>query len=165
MPMRRPIFTTSDKSAATPAVRGAAMAAELSTAAWPESMDKRREFLARNIVPSSGATPVELTCDGLAGFRFRLAQSSIVRIVGSAVYISSATRESFTINATYLNLNGTLSAIVTPSIVRTGATTAAFAITTDNPTESLVFTGTGVAGDTQGWWQLDIDVNERTEIG
>jgi hypothetical protein len=101
----------------------------------------------------------------LAGFRFRLAQSSIVRISGSAVYISSATRESFTINATYTNLNGTLAAVGTPSIAKTGATTAAFAITTDNPTESLVFTGTGVAGDTQGWWQLDIEVNERTEIG
>lgn len=165
MPMRRPTFTTSDKSSPVAAARGAALAAEFSTAGWPESQDKRREFLAHNLVATSGATATELTADGVPGFRLRLVQSSIMHVRGSVVYISSATRESWTINGTYTNINGTLAAVGTPSVAKTGATTAVFAITTDNASESLVLTGTGVAGDTAGWWMVDLDVNEVTEIG
>lgn len=165
MAMRRPVFTTSDKSSPVAATRGAALAAELCTAAFPESQDKRREFLAHNLTASAGTTPVELTCDGAPGFRFRLAQSSIVAVRGNVVYISSATRESWTINATYTNINGTIAAVGTPSVAKTGATTAVFAITTDNATEALVLTGTGVAGDTSGYWMVDFDINEVTEIG
>lgn len=165
MAVKRPVFTTSDKSSPTPAVRGAALAAELCTAAFPESRDKRRVFYAKNLVASSGATATELTCDGLAGFRLRLAQSSIITISGTVAYFSGTTRESFVVNATYTNVNGTLAAVGTPSITKTGASTAAFAITLDNPSEALVLTGTGVAGDTAGWWQAIFTINEVTEIG
>lgn len=172
MAIRRPTFFTGAKSDANATVRGTALAAEYATAAFPESERKRKEGCLYNKVPTAGAAPKELTHDDMPGFRLRLGQTSVALLQGRAVYIASnlstgasQTREAFTFAGAFQNLNGVLSAVAAPVVTKVGASAVALAITTDNATEAVVFTGTGLAGDTNGFWVVDYYLTEITELG
>ena len=155
MAMKPPIFTKGDISSADPQVRGRALAAEQATMGLNPSKHKRETI--RLTGSSTGATPAELTVLGQPAFRLRTIQSSTMMLMGAAVYHSGTTRNAFHVVAAVQNIDGVLTLVGTPAITKFGAGLAALAITVDNPTESLVFTGTGVAGDTNGRWELYID--------
>jgi hypothetical protein len=78
-------------------------------------------------------------------------------LMGAAVYHSSATRNTWQVIVAVQNIDGVLTLVGTPVLTKFGAGAATLAVTTDAPTESLVFTGTGVAGDANGHWELFID--------
>jgi hypothetical protein len=78
-------------------------------------------------------------------------------LMGAAVYHSGTTRNTWQVVVAVQNIDGVLTILGTPILTKFGAGAAAFAVTTDAPTESLVFTGTGVAGDTNGRWEMFID--------
>jgi hypothetical protein len=155
MSMRPPIFTKGDISSADPLVRGRALAAEQATMGLNPSKHKRETV--RLTANSAGATPAELTILGQPAFRLRTIQSSTMMLVGAAVYHSSATRNTWQVIAAVQDIDGVLTLVGTPVLTKFGAGAAALAVTTDALTESLVFTGTGVAGDVNGHWELFID--------
>lgn len=155
MAMKPPIFTKGDISSADPLVRGRALSAEQATMGLNPSKHKRETV--RLTASSAGATPAELTVLGQPAFRLRTIQSSTMMLTGAAVYHSGTTRNTWQVAAAVQNIDGVLTLVGAPTLTKFGAGLAALAITVDNPTESLVFTGTGVAGDTNGRWELFID--------
>lgn len=155
MAMKPPIFTTGDISSADPLVRGRALSAQQATMGLNSSKHKRETV--RMTASSAGAAPVELTVLGQPAFRLRTIQSSTMMLTGVAVYHSGTTRNTWQIAAAVQNIDGVLTLVGAPVLTKFGAGAAALAITLDQPTESLVFTGTGVAGDTNGRWEMFID--------
>lgn len=163
----RPTFNITDKASTTPAIAGAALAAEFATQAYPESSTKRRSFTMRpaNNAATSGATPAELFIDGVQGFRFRLAERSTVMLTLQGVYNNNVAGSNcgFLINLAATNVGGTITILANSTNVKfPNAAVAAIAITADNPTQSLVFTFTGVAGDANG--QIELRCTDMTEI-
>lgn len=160
MAMRPPIFTKGDLSSSNPAVVGAARAAEDATMSLNSSKHKRQSE--RLTARSTGATPVELTNLGIPAYRFRTVQSSTSIVSGVGAYHSGTVRNAWQFTAAVTNIDGVLALLGTPLITKYGAGAAALTIAVDNASESLTFSGTGVAGDTNGRWEVML--NEIVEV-
>lgn len=165
----RPLFTIADKSSTVSGVAGAALAAELCTQAFPESSNKRQWFTFEPVAPTTaGATPVELFIDGIQGFRFRIAERSTCVIRGMAVYNNSvaASNVAFDVMVAVQNVGGTLTFLAAATVTKLGTSAATFTVNIDTPSQSLTFTATGVAGDTQGVWEFrTTGICEVTDLG
>jgi hypothetical protein len=154
MAMRPPIYNTADFSSAVATTRGTALAAQQATMDLVPSKNKREQI--RLTAFSTGATPSELLILQTPSFRVRTVQSSTTAFAGSVSYHSGTTRNVFHFEGGVTNIDGTLTLLGTTLITKYGAGLAAVAITTDNPSESIIITGTGVAGDTNGRWEAFI---------
>lgn len=167
----RPIFSKTDIASANTVTSGNALSAELATQAFPESQQKRKffDFFTLGKAATSGATATELFIDGVQNFRLRIADRSTCIIKALATYNSavSANDTGFELTVVARNSGGTLTILGTQLAVKyPGASTASIVATVDNPTQALVFTATGVAGDTNGRWAMSIiGMNEVTDIG
>lgn len=167
----RPTYNITDKASTVSGVAGAALRAEFATQAFPESSNKRRTFVMQpaNQAATSGATATELFINGIQGFRFQLAERSTVMLKLQGAYNCSVAGSNcgFEINLAATNVGGTITILANSTNVKfPNAAVAAIAITADNPTQSLVFTFTGVAGDANGRIILRcIDMTEITDLG
>lgn len=167
----RPVFSITDKASTTPGVAGAALAAEYATQAYPESSNKRFRFTMRpaNNAATTGATAAELFIDGVQGFRFRLAERStcMMRLIGSYNCSVAGSNVGFEIALAATNVGGVITILANSSNIKyPNAAVAAIAVTSDNPTQSLVFTFTGVAGDANGQVELRcVELSEITDLG
>jgi hypothetical protein len=155
MAMRPPIFTKSDLSSADAATRGRARAAEDATMGLNPSKHKRETV--RLTANSAGANIVELFILGQLGYRLRTLQSSTVCFTGIVVYHSSVSRVAWNVTVAAQNIDGVLTLVGVPLLVKYGAAAAALSVVVDNATESFVITGAGVAGDLNGHWEMFID--------
>jgi hypothetical protein len=155
MAMRPPIFTKSDLSSADAVTRGRARAAEDATMGLNPSKHKRETI--RLTANSVGNTPAELFILGQPGYRVRLIQSSTVALTGVVVYHSSVSRVAYQVTVAAQNIDGVLTLVGVPLLVKYGAAATALNVVVDNVTESLVITGAGVAGDLNGHWEMYID--------
>lgn len=165
----RPQYAIVDKSSTVPGVAGAALAKEFATQAFPESNNKRQVFNMKPLAPTAGATPQEAFIDGIQGFRFVLADRStcILKILASYNNNVSANNTGFELTVAATNIGGTIALAGTQLVVKyPGASTASLVVTTDNATQALVFTVTGVAGDSNGQWDIRcIGISEVTDLG
>jgi hypothetical protein len=167
----RPQFSHGDKGSLVPGVAGAASAAEFCTQAFPESSNKRQWFnMAPLLGPTQGATPTEVFIDGVQGFRFRVPNSGVSILKIQATYFppnapANATAFEYAFAAT--NVNGVITVLANGVFNKMPtASTAALAVTADSPTQSLVVTATGVAGDVNGRWDIRCTgISEVTDIG
>jgi hypothetical protein len=119
------------------------------------SKHKREQI--RLTANSTGNTAAELTVLGTPSFRVRTVQSSTTAFSGSVAYHSGTVRNVFHFQGGVTNIDGTLTLLGTTLITKYGAGLASVAITVDSPSESIVITGTGVSGDTNGRWEAFID--------
>lgn len=166
----RPRFNKADLASNVPTVQGNALTAELITQAFPESQQKRKffDFYPLNRAATSGATPVELFIDGVQNFRFGIAERSTCMFKALVTYNCSVagSNVAFEVTGAYTNIGGVVSAVAAATVTKIGASTATFAVGIDAPTQSLTFTGTGVAGDANGRWTMGIySVTEVTDLG
>lgn len=167
MALRQPVNLT-DKASLNPITSGAALTAELSNVAYPETSNKRWTF---NLFPinrnaTTGATATELFIGGMANFRFRAADQSTCFIKIFGVYNSSvgANDTVFELTMGMTNRGGTV------IILANNSTTKMPTASTVNmiPTivgGNLVLTCTGVAGDVNGRWEATLMVAEVTDLG
>lgn len=167
----RPQFSHGDKGSLAPGVAGAAMAAEFCTQAFPESSNKRQWF---NMAPvagvTQGATATEVFIDGVQGFRFRVPNSGVSLLKFQAVYYPAnapANATAFEYAFAVTNVNGVITVAANGVFNKMPtASTVALSVTTDNPTQSLVVTAAGVAGDVNGRWDIRCTgISEVTDIG
>lgn len=167
----RPVFNVTDKASTVPGVAGASLAAEYATQAYPESYNKRDViyFGTANFAATAGATPAELFIDGVQGFRFRLAERSTVtlKLLGTYNCNTAANNAGFEITLTATNVGGVITILANSVNTKfPTAATAAINVTSDNPTQSLVFTFVGNAGDVNGRIGLRcVGLCEVTDLG
>jgi hypothetical protein len=167
----RPIYNTTDKASTVPTVAGNALTAELATQAYPESSNKRNwlTFRPANLGTTTGATPTELFIDGIPSFRFRVAERStcVLTLLGAYNNNVTATNTAFNITVAATNVGGTVTILANSTNVKfPNASTASIAVSVDAANQSLVFTATGVAGDSLGQWELrTTGIAEITDIG
>lgn len=167
----RPIFSKADIASSNPVTSGNALSAELATQAFPESQQKRKFF---DLFPlgkaaTTGATPLELLIDGVQNYRIRVADQSTLIIKALAVYNTAAGSgdSAFELTVAVRNRAGTLTILGTQLQVKyPGGSSASVVASVDNPTQSLIFTASGVAGETNARWAMSIiGMSEVTDIG
>lgn len=168
---QRPIVIQALKASTVPGQAGAELAKEFATQAFPESQSKRQWF---NMYPigkasTAGSTATELFIDGIQGFRFVLANKSTCTLKFLLSYTSdvAANNTSMEITVSAANLGASVELRGVPLIVKyAGASTVALTVGTDQPTQALTFTVAGVAGDTNGRWNLRCTgISEVTDLG
>lgn len=168
---QRPIVIQSLKASATPSVAGAELAKEFATQAFPESRDKRQWFnmYTPNKAVTAGATATELFIDGMPNFRFVMANKSTVALKLLASYTSdvAANNTGFELFVVGANLGGSVELRGAAVINKlASASTATITVGVDQATQALTFTAAGVAGDTNGRWNLRcIGISEVTDLG
>ena len=167
MALRQPVNLT-DKASLNPITSGAALTAELSNVAYPESSNKRWTF---NLFPinrgaTTGATATELFIGGLANFRLRPADQSTMFIKAFGVYTSAVGANDSVIEVTMgvTNRGGTV-IILANSTTTKMPTVSTVGIVPTIVGGNIVFTATGVAGDTNGRFELTVMVAEVTDLG
>lgn len=167
MALRQPVNLT-DKASLSAITSGAALTAELSNVAYPESSNKRWLF---NLFPinrnaTAGATATELFIGGMANFRMRPADQSTMFIRVLGVYNSSvgANDTVFELTMGVTNRGGTV--IILANSVSTKMPTVSTALLVATIVAgNIVLTATGVAGDANGRWQATMQVSEVTDLG
>ena len=167
MALRQPVNLT-DKASLNPITSGAALTAELSNVAYPESSNKRWLF---NLFPinrnaTAGATATELFIGGMANFRMRPADQSTMFIRVLGVYNSSvgANDTVFELTLGVTNRGGTV-IILANSVSTKMPTVSAALLVATIVGGNIVLTATGVAGDANGRWQATMQVSEVTDLG
>ena len=167
MALRQPVNLT-DKASLNPITSGAALTAELSNVAYPESSNKRWLF---NLFPinrnaTAGATATELFIGGMANFRMRPADQSTMFIRVLGVYNSSvgANDTVFELTLGVTNRGGTV-IILANSVSAKMPTVSAALLVATIVGGNIVLTATGVAGDANGRWQATMQVSEVTDLG
>ena len=162
-----PVFSTTDKASAIPAIAGTALSADFCTQAFPSSNNKRLVANFRTVLPTTGATAAEAFIDGVPNFRYRLAQNSTALLKVLATYVSTvgASNTAFELTVAAMNVGGTVTLLGTPlSVKYPGASTANIATTVVG--EALAMTCSGNAGDVNGQWDVRlVSVSEVTDIG
>ena len=167
MALRQPVNLT-DKASLNPITSGAALTAELSNVAYPESSNKRWTF---NLFPinrnaTTGATATELFIGGMANFRFRAADQSTCFIKIFGVYNSSvgANDTAFELTMGMTNRGGVVT-ILANSVTTKFPTASTANIAATISAGNLVLTATGVVGDVNGRWEATLMVSEVTDLG
>ena len=169
MALRQPVNLT-DKASLSPITSGAALTAELSNVAYPETSGKRAMF---DLVPinrgaSTGTVPVELFIGGLANFRLRPADQSAMFVRVVAVYTTSVGSSDATFELVFAvtNRGGTVAILANSTTVRMPA--AVVGSSTLVPTivgGNIILTATGTAGDVNGRWAARAYIAEVTDLG
>ena len=169
MALRQPVNLT-DKASLNPITSGAALTAELSNVAYPESSNKRWLF---NLLPinrnaTAGTTATELFIGGVANFRMRPADQSVmlIRVLGVYTCSVAASDSGFEIVMAVANRGGTVTFLGTATNVKfpvAGAGTPT--LTPTIVAGNIVITAAGAAGDANGRWQATMQVSEVTDLG
>lgn len=167
MALRQPVNLT-DKASLNPITSGAALTAELSNVAYPESSNKRWTF---NLFPinrnaTAGATATELFIGGMANFRLRPADQSTMFVRVFGVYNSSvgANDTVFELTLGVTNRGGTV-IILANSVSTKMPTVSTATMVATISAGNIVLTATGVAGDANGRWEATVMVAEVTDLG
>lgn len=162
----RPIVSTADLMSSNPATVAAALTAQLVTQAFPESQHKRDEYFLTTVTPTAGATAQEAFINGFSGFRFRVANKSTLFVKAFAVYScdTNANQIVVEITAGVTNIAGTAAILANATNVKMPSAGSASCVLTVTG-QDLVFTCTGVTGDTNGRWSIRLLVNEVTDLG
>ena len=167
MALRQPVNLT-DKASLNPITSGAALTAELSNVAYPECSNKRWTF---NLFPvnrgaTTGATATELFIGGLANFRLRPADQSTMFVKVFGVYTSAvgANDTVFEITLGVTNRGGTVIILANNTTVKM-PTASTVALVPTIVGGNIIFTATGVAGDTNGRFEATVMVAEVTDLG
>ena len=167
MALRQPVNLT-DKASLNPITSGAALTAELSNVAYPETSNKRWTF---NLFPvnrgaTAGATATELFIGGLANFRLRPADQSTMFVRVFGVYNSSvgANDTVFELTMGVTNRGGTVIILANNTSTKMPTVSAATLVPTIVG-GNLVLTAAGVAGDANGRWEATVMCAEVTDLG
>jgi hypothetical protein len=161
-----PTFSVTDKASPIASVRGVALTAEAASLAFPGAVSRRSKYTLRPLAATAGATPAEAFIEGIDSFRFRVANTSTVAINATVSYVSSVVANNCVIRISAGATNNAGLAVLLANSTNVKMPTAAVpACVLSVAGENLVFTCTGVAGDTNGRWIIELDVTEVTDLG
>lgn len=171
---RRAIVTLADISSPVAAVAGEALTGSLSNAFFPESNSKIDRLYFKPVSPTTGATVTEAFIDGVSAYRFGLPDASTVMMKGVASYNCSvaANNTAFDFIVGVTLVNGVATVLASPIVTKIPSASAAaltFSALTVNAAKNiyaLVFNVAGVAGDTNGQWEINIaSIACSTDLG
>jgi hypothetical protein len=171
---RRAITVLADISSPVLTVAGEALTGALCNSFFPESNTKIDRLYLKPVAPTTGAVQTEVFIDGVTNYRFGLPDACTITIKGSAAYncsvATSNTSFDFIVGATLVN--GVATVLASPIVTKIPSASAAviaFAPLTVNAARNiyaLQFLVTGVAGDANGQWELNISsISCSTDLG
>lgn len=168
----RRLYNQADLASNVAATMGNALTANLANSFAPESQNKVNTLSLRPTggAFTSGSTATELFIDGIANYRLGTFDRMTMAVKALVTYNASVagSNASFDVTATVQNVAGALTLIGTPVVTKAGTSAAGFSVGVDNnaAVQALTFTGAGVAGDTNGSWDMQIySIVVSTDLG
>ena len=160
-----PTYVTTDISSTNTTTSGAALSAQYAMQAYQQSHNKRRTCYLRTVAPTAGATATEAFIDGITNFRLALAANSTVllKVFGTYNCSVAGSNTAFEITAGFYNNATVLTALANAISTKfPNAALPTLVITLSG--QNLVFTCTGVAGDTNGNWSIRVEIEEVADV-